>query len=247
MLSPPRVGQASRLSFDRRDAGPTCAILPSRCWGGESTPPSPANDPDEQFLQESKLPTDGPGLLEFLGQRSAHDEDLLQLDRLIRQLAAADFRLREETSRKLVAIGPPAHAALRQAQKDKDQERARRAKDCAEQINKNWNPGINLAVVRRLVKLHPPGAEKALLQFLPYAADEECEEEIWFGLDTLVGQAFPPHTNDRHAGKPDLRNAYADFLKDKFPIRRAAAGYLLARRGNAEQRATGKKLLPDPD
>jgi HEAT repeat protein len=40
---------------------------------------------------------------------------------------------------------------------------------------------------------------------------------------------------------------FAEFLKDKFPIRRAAAGYLFTRRGNADQRPAGKKLLADPD
>jgi HEAT repeat protein len=210
-------------------------------------------DPDEEFLQDSKVPTDGLGLLNYLKVRSAHDGDLLQLDRLIRQLGAEDFRLRQEAAQKLIKLGPPAHAALRQAQKDKDKERARRAKECADQINRAWNFGLNLTVVRRLVKLHPEGTAQALLQFLPYAADEECEEEIWFGLDTLaVGQAFQPDTNHRQAGKPDLHGApvlgtFAEFLKDKFPIRRAAAGYLFTRRGNADQRAAGKKLLADPE
>jgi HEAT repeat protein len=221
--------------------------------GGESMPPSPPKDPDEQFLQESKVPTDGPGLLNYLKARSAHDGDLLQLDRLIRQLGAEDFRLRQEAAQKLIKLGPPAHALLLQAQKDKDKERARRAKECAQEINRAWNFGLNLTVVRRLVKLHPEGTAQALLQFLPYAADEECEEEIWFGLDTLaVGQAFQPDTNHRQAGKPDLHGApvlgtFAEFLKDKFPIRRAAAGYLFTRRGNADQRPAGKKLLADPD
>src|SRR5207245_593847 len=104
-------------------------------------------DPDEEFLQDSKVPTDGLGLLNYLKVRSAHDGDLLQLDRLIRQLGAEDFRLRQEAAQKLIKLGPPAHAALRQAQKDKDKERARRAKECADQINRAWNFGLNLTVV----------------------------------------------------------------------------------------------------
>jgi hypothetical protein len=102
----------------------------------------------------------------------------------------------------------------------------------------NWarrNFGLNLTVVRRLVKLHPEGTAQALLQFLPYAADEECEEEIWFGLDTLA------------KAEPQLVAALVGSLRDKIPIRRAAAGYLLARRGNGEQKTEAKKLLTDSD
>jgi hypothetical protein len=101
----------------------------SRCWGGESMP---LKDPDQQFLEESKVATDGPGLLNYLRERSAHDDDLLQVDRLIRQLGGEDFQRREEASRRLIAVGPPAHALLLKAQKDKDKERARRARECAE-------------------------------------------------------------------------------------------------------------------
>src|SRR5438128_4809519 len=79
--------------------------------------PEEPKDPDEQFLQESKVPTDGPGLLNSLKARSGHDDDLLRLDRLIRQLGADDFRLRQEASQKLIKLGPPAHALLLQAQK----------------------------------------------------------------------------------------------------------------------------------
>lgn len=214
-------------------------------------------DPDVEFLKDSKVATDGPGLLKYLAERSGHDDDLLRVDELIRQLGSADFKTRRQAAEKLIALGPPAHARLLETQKDKDKERARGAKEAAEQINRAWNFGLNLTVVRRLVKLasgtasrvalapgeasggsNAPGsagAAKFLLQFLPYAADPECEEEIWFGLDSL-GKA-----------QPQVLAVLADLLEDKLPIRRAATGYLFSRRGNADQRAAGRKLLADPD
>src|SRR2546426_1177553 len=76
-------------------------------------------DPDEQFLKESKVAADAPGLVKYLQQRSGHDDDLLHLDELIRQLSSPDFKARRQAAEKLVAVGPPAHALLLEAQKDK--------------------------------------------------------------------------------------------------------------------------------
>src|SRR5437588_696509 len=85
-------------------------------------------DPDLEFLKESKVATDGPGLLKYLQQRSGHDDDLLHLEELIRQLGSPDFQARQQAVQKLIAVGPPAHARLLEVQKDQDKERARGAK-----------------------------------------------------------------------------------------------------------------------
>ena len=52
--------------------------------------------------------------------------------------------------------------------------------------------------VRLLVRLQPDGAVAALLRYLPYVADEELEEEVWFGLDAegRVTLADEIHTPD---------------------------------------------------
>jgi HEAT repeat protein len=226
---------------------------------GHSTTSAAENveDPDEQFLKDSNVATNRVGLLKYLAERSGHDDDLLRLEELIKQLGSTDFKARRQAMEKLVAIGPPAHARLLEAQKDKDKERARGAKEAADQINHAWNFGLNLTVVRYLIKHandKPPlspggrgagdegGTAKALLQFLPYAADPDCEEEIWFGIDGIAKT------------HPQVVAVLADSLKDKISIRRAVAGYLLTRRGNAAPgadatrlAALGKKLLTDSD
>jgi HEAT repeat protein len=74
-----------------------------------------------------------------------------------------------------------------------------------------------------------------LLRFLPFAGSEEVEEEIWFGLDALT------------ARQQRIPAAISEALQDDSPVRRALAGYMLARRGDREQRATAKKLLADSD
>src|SRR5947207_15551668 len=67
-------------------------------------------DPDEQFLKESKVATDQPGLVKYLAERSGHDDDLLRLEELIKQLGSPDFKARRQAIEKLVAVVPPAHA-----------------------------------------------------------------------------------------------------------------------------------------
>src|SRR5262249_42865076 len=101
-------------------------------------------DPDLEFLKESKVATDAPGLINYLAERTGHDADLLQLEELIKQLGSTDFKARRQAMERLIALGPPAHARLLETQKDKDKERARGAKEAADQINRAWNFGLNL-------------------------------------------------------------------------------------------------------
>ncbi len=190
-------------------------------------------DPQEEVLREAKVGVSPKRLLEYLRKNTGKDEDLLQLDRLIRQLGSEDFGRREEASARLAAVGTAALPALRQALNDKDAEIARRAKDCAEQIAADFNLAVPKAVVRLLVRHKPEGAVEALLGYLPFAAEESLEEEIWYALDALA-------TRD---GK--VHPALARALGDALPARRAVAGCLVGRRGDAEQRTAARKLLAD--
>lgn len=84
-----------------------CVLLSAWLLTSPAAPPAagPTDDPDEQFLREAKLATDNATLIAFLKKRSDHDDDLLHLDRLIRQLGDATPAKREEASQKLAAIG----------------------------------------------------------------------------------------------------------------------------------------------
>jgi hypothetical protein len=62
-----------------------------------------------------------------------------------------------------------------------------------------------------------------LLRYLPYAADEELEEEIWFGVDGLVKR------------QPQLCGLLAGHLRDSVPSRRALAACILGHRGDLQR------------
>jgi hypothetical protein len=93
-----------------------CVLLSAWLLNSPAAPPAAGQtaDPDEQFLREAKLGTDNASLIAYLKKRSDHDDDLLHLDRLIRQLGDATQAKREEGSQRLAAIGLAALPGLRQ-------------------------------------------------------------------------------------------------------------------------------------
>jgi HEAT repeat protein len=193
-------------------------------------------DPDEQFLQENGIKTDDAGLLAFLRSKSQYDDDLLNLPRLVRQLGDPVPGKRDEAERKLTAIGLAALPALRQAAKDRDPEIVRRARVCVEEVSKETSWGLPGAAVRVLLRRQPAGTAEALLRWLPYVAtDEETEETIWFGLYDMAKR------------DPRLYGPLAAALGDRLSGRRALAGCILGRLGNADHRAAVRKLLNDPE
>jgi HEAT repeat protein len=192
-------------------------------------------DPDEKLLQDTKVGTDAASLIAFLQKRSASDADLQGLDGLIRQLGDQNFGVRQQASRKLVGLGLAALPALRQAQADGDPERKRRVRSCIAQIAKDSELALPLAAVRLLVRQRAAGAAEALLRYLPFAGDEEVEEEIYYALDSLAV----------HQGKPEAPLVTA--LTDALPARRAVAACLVGWHGDAQQRAAVSKLLDDAD
>jgi HEAT repeat protein len=192
-----------------------------------------AEKADEKLLREAGIAADGGGLLDFLRSVSPADADPEQAEQLVRQLGSENFKLREEATRKLVAMGCRALPALRQSLKGSDAEIARRATACIEQIDRPGCWGLPLAAVRLLVKQRPPGAVEVLLRYLPYAPDEEVEEEVWYAVDGLAGP------DDR------LDPALVKALTDASAPRRAAAACIVARRGGAEGRREAARLLAD--
>jgi hypothetical protein len=193
-------------------------------------------DPDEQILLDAKIGTDTARLQAFLKKRAESDADLLRLEELIRELGSTSFKKREEASRRLLGLGMPAVDHLCQVTTNSDKELARRAEACLKHIaEQNMQWATPQAAVRLLVRRQAPGTVEALLAFLPYAVDEETEEEIWYGLDALAVRA----------GKANTTLVAA--LRDPFVPRRAAAACILGRQGDPEQRVAVRKLLDDQD
>lgn len=70
--------------------------------------PLRAADADRLVLEEAKLATSDESLVAFLNRRSASDDDLVQLDLLIRQLGSDSFQKRIAAAQRIVGIGLPA-------------------------------------------------------------------------------------------------------------------------------------------
>jgi HEAT repeat protein len=190
---------------------------------------------EQKLLRSVGIDPDTANLLKFL--MSYPDQlDPQQLDKVVQQLGSKPFAMRERISRDLAASGHAALPALQRALQSPDKEIARRARACIEAIKKRLpRPDLEQAMVRLVLRQHPPGSVAALLRYLPFAAatDEELEEDIWFGLDALAGA--------KRKVDPALREA----LKDPIAIRRATAACILGRRSEPELPAAVRKLLKD--
>ena len=191
--------------------------------------------PDERILSENMIPTDGPGLLNFVRRLVLDDKSETRLKKLVRQLGDDDFDKREEASRLLVTAGAPARSLLQQALKETDAEISGRARKCLQQIDQGLTSVVTSAAIRVLALRKPEGAAEALLNYLPAAEDETVAEEVRLALAALA----------LRDGKPDPVLVAA--LADKTSVKRAAAGAALGRANVAEQRDAVKKLLQDPE
>jgi hypothetical protein len=189
---------------------------------------------DEAICKDAGLRTDGSSLLEFFRSRTPSEDARAEWARRVRQLGDRSFRVRERASEQLVAAGRPALPLLREALHDPDLEVARRAARCLQQIETHSETPVVLAAARLLAVRRPPGAAGVLLDYLPAIDDDAVEDE----LVTTLGAVGVPD------GKADPRLLAA--LKDRAPVRRAAAVQVLAQSPVAAHHALARPLLADP-
>jgi HEAT repeat protein len=163
-------------------------------------------------------------------------DDLNTVSVLIRKLASDDFDEREAAQRRLVSLELAGLTALRHAVKSNDSEVARRAKECVEKIEPKVRLNLPLAVVRLLAKRRPAGTVDVLLDYLPFGSiDADVEAEIYYALNELAVR------------DGEIDKALLHSVTDKASARRAAAGCIIGRIGNEEQRQGVRKLLADTD
>jgi HEAT repeat protein len=187
----------------------------------------------EQILNNAKIATDNPTLLEFLRKRTVDESKRNQAKPLLRDLGNAEFDTREKAERELLALGEAALPALEQAVSDPDPEVANRAKKLLKKIGKGkqTDPAVLRAVIRVVGYRKPVDASAALLAFLPSAPDEETRQEIQAALAAV---AF-------HDGKPD--KTLLEATSDKDAIRRAAALAALGRDADAGKERVGHRIF----
>jgi HEAT repeat protein len=191
--------------------------------------------PDEQVLKDHKMPTDGPGLVEFFRRHIVQTDDEARIQSLIRQLGDDDFTRREDASLQLNGLGLRAMPYLKKAVSDQDAEIVHRAKECLKQLDQGTAAVAVAAAIRMLAKLKPDGAAETLLAYLPSAAEESLAEEVRLALVQLAVRD----------GKTDP--ALAAALMDKSALKRGAAAYALGRAKAADQLPAVRKLLQDAD
>jgi HEAT repeat protein len=207
--------------------GPASGGAPTGDSGGALT--------DEQTLRSAGLGADGPALLGFFRARTQTQADPAKVAALVGKLTSKTAEEREKASGGLVALGPLAVPALRQATRDPDEpEVAAAARRCLQFIEGTQAAVLPAAAARLLAQKKPQGAADALLDYLPYADDENLLEEVKGSLAALA----------QDGGKPD--SALLRGLDDKSPLRRAVVAEVLCRAGNEEVLPALRKLLKDP-
>lgn len=196
----------------------------------EAKEPSSA---DVKLLNDAGMQTDGGSLVSFFRRETLRDEQRREITELIRQLGNDDFNVREQASKKLIALKAAAVPALRQALNHRDAEVASRAKKCINALGNLPPVDLRAAAARVLVIRKPLEAVEVLLAFLPDAADRTEEDWIVAALTALGVRD----------GKVDT--ALVAALTDKLPLRRAIAGEVLAAVGGVTHRGAVRKLLSD--
>lgn len=188
---------------------------------------------DELLLRGAGLPTDGPGLLAFLRQRSRGEIDGGRLAALVARLGSDKAAERQKACAELVAVGPAAVPPLRQAANDPDAPvSAALARRCLRALEVE-SASLTGAAVRLLAVRRPAGAAEALLEFLPNAEDDTVLDEARAALAAV----------SYRDGKPEP--ALLRALEDKLSLRRAAAVAALCQHGTRGHTAALRKLLAD--
>lgn len=187
---------------------------------------------DEKILKAAQLPTDGPGLLEYLRKQTGPQGGEQRIQALIRLLGDRSFRVREKASAELVTFKSKARPFLLQAVNDPDVEIGRRARACLASINADGG-SADVSMVRVLAARNPQGTLAALLAYLPAARSDQVVDEVEAALGTLS-----------RPGKPDP--ALLAALAGKDPLARAVAAVVLYR-SYPDQRPAALKVLKDGD
>ncbi|MBI3412205.1 MAG: HEAT repeat domain-containing protein [Planctomycetes bacterium] len=191
-------------------------------------------DVDEQILKAGGVPCDNEGLLKFFQLRSLKEGDQELLERLVKQLSSDVYKEREQATKDLLLRGPLALDLLLQAKKDTSLEVQRRVETLIKKID-GVGPELPVSAARLLAARKTPGALETLLNYVPYANDAWIEEEVLACVGRLAinGSKIDP--------------ILAAVLKDKISRRRAAAVYVLGRRGEIEARESVREYLNDSD
>jgi hypothetical protein len=213
------------------------AVLGAAGVRGADAKPDPS---DEKLLTDAGLKHDRAGLLDFIRKRTGKDTDLERVPGLVAKLGDEKFATRWTASQDLRGIKPPESIAgqlrrLGLAHTDVEVRDQCRVLLRAIEKEATASPQLAAAAARLLRRGKPDGALAVLLAYLPYAPDEQAEDEVITALALLAIKD----------GKVD--EAISAALKDTVPARKGLAAMFLGRSGTAEEKKPVAVLLEDKD
>ncbi len=191
-----------------------------------------ASHTDELVVRRAGSATSPEALLTFFRLRSPTAEDQRKIRALIRDLGDTLFATRESASKELATIGPAAAPFLRISSHSPDREIARRASACLLSMKDACDPNAITSAARLLARHNPSGSAEALLAYIPFAEDDEVEQELQVALGAIAGNAGK--------AEPCILKA----LSDANTTRRAAAVFALAPFAR-DHLSSFRKLLTD--
>jgi hypothetical protein len=185
---------------------------------------------EERLLEQAGLKADAASLSAFLAKHKPDPAAAARAVALVKQLADESFVVREKASEELVALGPPAVAALKTAAQDDDLEVSRRARACLEKIQVRTQPETTMTAIRLLALRAPDGAAETLLDLLP-GVDGAVAEEVMAALAALA---------ERPGGPPAV---LVRALEDRDEKRREAARAVLGKDEGVYLNRPDRRLL----
>jgi HEAT repeat protein len=190
---------------------------------------------DEALLREMVIPSAGEALVDYFRMRVSILKRKNGIVDAVRALGAEEFEVREQAMCELRSIGSLAAESLRQHLNDSDKELASRARKCLEHISQSPGPLLTEAAIRVMVAKDPKGVVNVLVDYFPYAEDEQVEDTILFSLEQICQQ---------RRKIPDLLRTLAN---DPLPVRRAVAAHVMMSRSGYPVLPEERTFLTDAD
>jgi hypothetical protein len=192
---------------------------------------------DEEILRRAELTTDGDVLVQFLKKRTLPESERPAIERNVRMLGSADYRMREKAMRALSERGVAVLEVLHHAPTTSvDTELIRRVERSIETIHeKDVAAEVPAAAVRVAAEKKPKELIETLIGYVPFADNDAVLDELRLALTKhamMDGKVHP---------------ALLAALKDRAGARRAVAAEVLGRAAYAEHKAALRNMLTDND
>jgi HEAT repeat protein len=231
VVPPPPPGPALKAppgpvaGADRPGIAPPVELTPAL--------PTSGGTGDPAILEAVKLKTTDDTLLDFFRKRTPPAPELEKISALARNLGSDKVSEADGAQAALISIGPAAVPILRLVANNIDEAAAPRARTCLGAIEGPAGAQLAVHAARLLAARKPEGASKVLLDYLPYAENDDVFNEIEAALVVVAVRD----------GKPD--KALFTALKDPSALRRGTAAQVLCSLGGSHFPAV-RPLLEDP-